>query len=50
MEKPQGQNGDVMLTPWDQHSIMNYCNSVYSNNAMLSDGDIISVNKAYDGT
>jgi hypothetical protein len=49
-EKPQGPNGDVMLTPWDLHSVMNYCNPVYNNNGVLSDDDIISVNKIYDGT
>jgi hypothetical protein len=25
-EQPQGSNGDVMLTPWDPNSVMNYCN------------------------
>jgi hypothetical protein len=48
-EKPQGQNGDVMLTPWDLHSVMNYCNPVYNNNGVLSADDEISVAKVYGG-
>jgi hypothetical protein len=43
----QGPNGDLMLTPWDQHSVMNYCNSVYNNNGVLSDGDIHTVSSVY---
>lgn len=35
-QKPQGGNGDLMLTPWDPHSVMNYCNPVYNNNGKLS--------------
>jgi hypothetical protein len=46
-EQPQGGNGDEMLTPWDIHSVMNYCNPVYNNNGQLSDYDIVSVQKAY---
>lgn len=46
-EAPQGQNGDKMLTPWDAHSVMNYCNEVYNNDGKLSDGDVYSVQKVY---
>lgn len=35
--KPQGPNGnDTDLTPWDIHSVMNYCNPVYNNDGQLS--------------
>jgi hypothetical protein len=43
----QGPNGDVMLTPWDPQSVMNYCNKVYNNHGVLSAGDIYSVQKIY---
>ena len=46
-EAPQGTSGDVMLTPWDKNSVMNYCNPVYNNDGKLSPYDIISVKKAY---
>ena len=46
-QQPQGQNGDVMLTPWDLDSVMNYCNPVYNNNGKLSTGDITSLIKIY---
>jgi hypothetical protein len=48
-EKPQGTSGDTVLTPWDPQSVMNYCNAVYNNNGALSDGDVTSVQKVYDG-
>ncbi len=35
----QGGNGNLMLTPWDPHSVMNYCNPVYNNNGVLSELD-----------
>lgn len=46
---PQGPNGDKVLTPWDEHSVMNYCNAVYVNDGKLSDGDIRGVQCLYDG-
>jgi len=46
-QKPQGGNGDVMLTPWDAHSVMNYCNKVYNNDGVLSEGDIKTVVAIY---
>jgi Astacin (Peptidase family M12A) len=46
-QRPQGKSGDVMLTPWDLHSVMNYCNPIYNNNGVLSKGDEISVVKVY---
>jgi hypothetical protein len=46
-KKPQGQGGDVMLTPWDLSSVMNYCNPVYNNDAQLSALDIKAVQKIY---
>jgi len=38
-----------MLTPWDPHSVMNYCNTVYNNNGMLSQGDVSAVTEVYGG-
>jgi hypothetical protein len=35
-EPAQGSNGDLMLTPYDPSSVMNYCNPVYNNNGVLS--------------
>ncbi len=46
-EAPQGGNGDVLLTPWDLHSVMNYCNPIYNNDGKLSEGDVVSVQKTY---
>lgn len=46
-EAPQGPNGTVMLTPWDRHSVMNYCNQLYNNDGQLSFWDIYSVRHFY---
>jgi hypothetical protein len=46
-EAPQGGNGDTFLTPWDIHSVMNYCNPSKYNDGQLSDLDIVSVQRAY---
>lgn len=46
-QPPQGRNGDTMLTPWDPHSVMNYCNSVYNNNGVLSEDDIKTLRHFY---
>lgn len=35
-QRKQGPDGDLMLTPWDLHSVMNYCNPVYANDGVLS--------------
>ena len=44
----QGGNGEIILTPWDPDSIMNYCNTqrMYQS-GRLSDGDIVSVVAVY---
>jgi hypothetical protein len=47
LRPPQGSNGTVMLTPWDIHSVMNYCNPKYSNNGNLSEWDQEAVQIAY---
>jgi Astacin (Peptidase family M12A) len=47
-ERPQGQSGDdISITPWDPHSVMNYCNSVYNNNGILSEFDVKAVQYIY---
>lgn len=44
----QGTDGDdITLTPWDEHSVMNYCNPVYSNDGVLSEFDILAVQYIY---
>lgn len=47
-----GSNGDKCvgaecLTPYDPHSVMNYCNSVWNNNGKLSDLDKKAVMELY---
>lgn len=43
----QGTDGDVLLTPWDKHSVMNYCNQKYSNDGILSKFDLYALQKFY---
>ncbi|MER8583158.1 M12 family metallopeptidase [Mesorhizobium sp. M1423] len=47
-DKRQGTNGDLLLTPWDIDSVMNYCNPIYGNNGELSDLDKFAVEKIYE--
>jgi hypothetical protein len=44
---PQGTNGDKSLTPYDPHSIMNYCNATWNNDGKLSLLDIDAVQQLY---
>lgn len=44
---PQGGNGDVLLTPYDPDSVMNYCNPVYNNAGHLSQLDASAVAAVY---
>lgn len=47
-DKPaQGSNGDLMLTPWDPDSVMNYCNVKYNNDGALSNYDIKALQLIY---
>ncbi|MEM7212079.1 MAG: M12 family metallopeptidase [Pseudomonadota bacterium] len=44
----QGEDGDdTQMTPWDPHSVMNYCNLDYLNNGKLSDFDKKAVAEIY---
>ncbi len=43
----QGQTKEIMLTTYDPHSVMNYCNDVYNNDGLLSALDIKSVQMVY---
>jgi hypothetical protein len=46
--RPQGEDGDdIGMTPWDPHSVMNYCNLDYLNNGVLSDFDKLAVQQIY---
>jgi len=46
-KKPQGTSGDLMLTPWDPSSVMNYCNPVYNNDGKLSKSDVDTMKEIY---
>lgn len=43
----QGTDGDRMLTTYDEHSVMNYCNQKYNNNGDLSLLDKQAVREVY---
>lgn len=45
--RAQGTSGDTLLTPWDLHSVMNYCNPVYGNDGKLSEFDQYAVSAVY---
>jgi hypothetical protein len=44
--RPQGDNGDVYLTPFDLKSVMNYCNPSI-NGGELSPKDVVGVQSVY---
>ncbi len=47
-DRRQGSDGDVILTPWDPNSVMNYCNEGRMRaGGALSAGDISSVQQVY---
>jgi hypothetical protein len=46
-QQAQGQNGSKLLTPYDEHSIMNYCNEKWSNDGKLSQLDAQAVRQLY---
>jgi hypothetical protein len=43
----QGQTGDFLVTRFDWHSIMNYCNPAWIGDGKLSELDIVSVQTIY---
>jgi hypothetical protein len=43
----QGTNGTLMLSSWDAKSVMNYCNTEYNNNGILSETDVATVVALY---
>ncbi len=43
----QGTNGDWNVTSYDEHSIMNYCNTTWNNDGHLSPRDIQAVTTIY---
>lgn len=45
----QGSNGDWWVTPYDEVSIMNYCNPKWNNSGLLSDRDKYGVRLLYGG-
>ena len=46
-QKPQGGDGDRMLTPYDRESVMNYCFNIYNKDLVLSKLDISAVRQVY---
>ena len=46
-EERQGTDGDIKITPYDLHSVMNYCNPKYSGDGQLSDQDIAGLKAWY---
>jgi hypothetical protein len=46
-QKPQGSDGDVIVTPWDPTSVMNYCYNIYKDNLELSKFDIYALQLYY---
>lgn len=46
-DEPQGSNGDINIGAWDVHSVMNYCNSKWSNEGILSSTDIEALQQIY---
>jgi hypothetical protein len=51
-QKPQGPSplgppSEVLLTPYDKRSVMNYCNPVNNNDGVLSFYDVEAVQTAY---
>lgn len=46
-EPPQGTSGNILMTPWDPKSVMNYCNKTYNNDGHLSDFDILAMHYIY---
>src|SRR4029079_11848638 len=47
LQHGQGQQEEDMLTPYDPDSVMNYCNSKYNNNGLLSPLDIKAAQAVY---
>jgi predicted Zn-dependent protease len=47
MEEPNGEDGDWHMNQCDSNSIMNYCNSAWNNNGLLSDIDIKTLQYFY---
>jgi Astacin (Peptidase family M12A) len=43
----QGTDGDLLLTPYDKTSVMNYCNRQYNNDGELSPLDAAAVREIY---
>jgi hypothetical protein len=40
-------SGDTKLTPWDNESVMNYCNPEDNNGGKLSPGDVVTIQELY---
>lgn len=46
-EQSQGSDGDWYVTPYDDFSVMNYCNPKWNNGGVLSPSDVVGVQKLY---
>ena len=51
LDSPQyednGHPGDLLLTPWDENSIMNYCSPIYTNAGFLTRWDMYGAQSLY---
>jgi Astacin (Peptidase family M12A) len=45
--QPSENENATMLTPYDPHSVMNYCNEKYNNDGMLSELDLDALHQVY---
>lgn len=48
-EPAQGTDGDRTVGAYDAASAMNYCNPIYNNGGLLSDGDLDGIDHLYEG-
>ncbi|WP_437992305.1 hemopexin repeat-containing protein [Sorangium sp. So ce145] len=46
-DEPQGHDGDTLVGPFDDESVMNYCNPSWANGGVLSSGDIRGLQAYY---
>jgi hypothetical protein len=46
-QKDAQSSGTTVIGPWDENSVMNYCNDTWNNGGVLSPGDITAVQQVY---
>jgi hypothetical protein len=48
-DETQGSDGETWVGDFDNGSLMSYCNPLWSNNGLLSDGDVVGLARLYGG-